>query len=39
MQAAPTKKRSRSTDDDADGQSEPVDKVYEIDTLKMAISD
>jgi hypothetical protein len=39
MQAAPTKKRSRSTDDDADRQSEPVDKVYEIDTLKMNISD
>ena len=39
MQAAPTRKRRRSTDDDADGQSEPVDKVYEIDTLKTAISD
>jgi hypothetical protein len=39
MQAAPTKKRRRSTDDDAEGQSEPVDKVCEIDTLKMLISD
>ena len=39
MQAAPNKKRRRSTDDDAEGQSEPVDKVCEIDTLKTAISD
>jgi hypothetical protein len=39
MQAASSKKRRRSTDDDVDGQPEPVDKVYEIDTLKALISD
>jgi hypothetical protein len=38
MQAAPTKKRRRSTDDDAEGQSEPVDKVCKIGTLKTLIS-
>jgi hypothetical protein len=39
MQAAPTNKRRRSSDEDAEGQSAPVDKVYEIDTPKTHISD